>query len=52
METSEEVMKNKGKIRMNELRIKAIIKLLEKEGIIIEKEIDDKVSELLKEDEE
>ena len=42
------VLDNKGRIRMNELRLKALINLLDKEGVVIKDEIEEELDRLLK----
>ena len=42
------VMENKGKIRMNDLRIKALINILSKEGILTSDEVEEELNELVK----
>ena len=48
METETQVMENKGKIKMNELRIKALINLLSREGIITSEEVEKELNGLIK----
>ena len=47
MNVEEEVIKNKNMVKMCELKIKAIINLLSKEGILTHEEIEKEVSNLI-----
>ena len=46
-----QVLKNKGDIKINELRVKALINVLSKEGIVIPEEVENELQELIKEKE-
>lgn len=48
MDIEAEVMESKGKIRLNELKIEAVINILSKEGIITHEEAEDELNKLLK----
>ena len=48
----EEVLDNKGEIRMGELRLQALINLLSKEGVITKDEIEEELNNLLALDKE
>lgn len=53
MNIEEETIKNKNMGRMNEVKIKAIINLLSKEGILTHEEVEEEVNNLVsKKDEE
>ena len=44
----EEILENKGKLRELEIKLEAIISLLEKEGILTKQEIEEEFEELIK----
>lgn len=44
----EDLMKNKAKLREVEIRLEAIMNLLEKEGILIKQEVEQEFNELIK----
>ena len=48
----EEILKNRAGIKMNETRIKAIINLLGKEGILTHEEVEDETKRLIAEEDE
>jgi hypothetical protein len=53
MKNEEEILKNRANIKLNEIRIKAIVNLLSKEGIITHDEFEEEVENLAqKKDEE
>ncbi|MCP3682421.1 MAG: hypothetical protein GY861_06985 [bacterium] len=47
METEKEVMENKGKIRMNELKIEALLNLLSNEGVLSHADFERELKELV-----
>lgn len=49
METDEEIIKNKGKLKMIDLKLKALISILKKEGITSEEEVEEHLSKLIEE---
>ena len=49
MDTEKDVLENKAKIRMLELKIEVLTKLLNKEGIVLEEELETEFSKLVKE---
>ena len=49
METENQVIENKGKIRINELKLKALIKILTKEGVVTTEEVETELNEMLDE---
>ena len=46
---TKDIVENKANLRELELRIKALVRLLEKEGILIEAELDQEFYKLIKE---
>lgn len=48
MEVKEEITKNKTKIRMNEIKINALVNLLSKEGIVTSEEFEQEIEEITK----
>lgn len=52
MEDIQSTIELKGKLQMLELKVQAIADLLEKEGIIIPEEIDNRLKELISKDDE
>jgi hypothetical protein len=52
MNIEEEILKNKAENKMNKLRLKALINLLSKEGIVIHEELEEELNNLTKKDEE
>ena len=44
----EEILENKGKLRELEIKLEAIISLLEKEGILTRQEVEEEFEELIK----
>jgi hypothetical protein len=52
MNIEEETIKNKNRIKMSELKIKAIINLLSKEGILTHEEVEEEVNDLISKKEE
>jgi hypothetical protein len=48
MDIKEEVIKNKGMIKMNELRIDAVINVLSREGILTHGEVEEEIKSLIK----
>jgi hypothetical protein len=44
MDTRIELLENKARIKMNELRIRALINLLSKEGIITHEEVENEIA--------
>ena len=44
----EDVLQNKAKLREIELKLDALINLLEKEGILVKKEVEQEFAELVK----
>ncbi len=51
MKTEDAVVENKGKIRMLEFRIQALINILSKEGVIVKTDVKEEFDNLLKVDE-
>ena len=49
MDIEKDVLENKAKIRIIELKINALTKLLNKEGIVLEEELETELSKLVKE---
>jgi len=49
---NEQMVEHNAKIKMNSLKIKAIINLLSKEGIITHKEVEAELEKLIKESED
>ena len=47
MNVEKTIIENKGKIKINELRMKALIKVLSKEGIVTKEEVEEELNELL-----
>ena len=47
MNIKEEIIKNNASIKMNEIRIRAIISLLSKEGIVDNEEVEEEVNKLI-----
>ena len=52
MGNEKQIIENKGKIRENELRIRALINILSKEGITTDKEVEDELKNIIMESEE
>jgi hypothetical protein len=50
MKIEEEIIENRGKIKINELKFKALINLLSNEGLLTKEDIDREYSRLLQED--
>ena len=48
MKIEEEILENKGMTKMNELKLKAIINLLSKEGILTHEEVEEEVNRLIR----
>jgi len=48
MEIENEIMETKARVRMSELRLKALINVLSREGIATSEEIEEELKELLK----
>ena len=48
MKVESEIIKNQGEIKMNKLRLKALINILNKEGIVTEEEVENELNNLLK----
>ena len=48
MDVNEEVVKNKNKIKLTEIKLKALINLLSKEGIITHDEVEQEIEKLIK----
>lgn len=49
METENQVIENKGKIKINQLKLKALIKILTKEGVVTTEEVETELNEMLDE---
>ena len=49
MESEEEIIKNKGKIKILELKLKALINILTKEGITSAEEVEEELSNIIEE---
>ncbi len=47
MNIENDVVENKGKIKMLELKMKALVKLLAKEGVVTTKEVEAEFNKLL-----
>ena len=47
MNPEDEIIENKGKIRMNDLKIQALINILSKEGVTTKEEVENELKELL-----
>jgi len=50
MNIEKDVLENKAKIRMLELKIKALINILNKEGVILEEEIEKELNSVIQQD--
>ncbi|MFC1704907.1 hypothetical protein ACFLZ6_01095 [Nanoarchaeota archaeon] len=50
MDIKNEVIENRGKIRINELKLQALIKILSKEGVVTKAEVKEELNELLEAD--
>ena len=48
MDVNEEVLKNKNKIKLVEIKIEALVNLLSNEGIITHNEVEEEVEKLIK----
>jgi len=42
-----DVLENKGKIKINELKLQALIKILAKEGVVTTKEVEEELNSML-----
>lgn len=51
MGVEEEIIKNKGKIKITDLKLKALISILTKEGITSEEEVEEELHNLIEENE-
>ncbi len=49
MQTEKEIIENRGRIRVNELKLKALINILSKEGVVTKEEVEDELNNLLEE---
>lgn len=47
MNINEEVLKNKNKIKLIEVKLEALINLLSKEGVITHQEVEEEVEKLI-----
>ena len=45
MDLEKEIIDNKGEIKMNSLRLKALIKILSKEGVVTKEEVENELQE-------
>ena len=52
MNIEEEILKNKAENKMNKLRLKALINLLSKEGVLTHEEVEEELNNLTKKDKE
>jgi hypothetical protein len=52
MDIREEIIENKGKIRMNELTVKALINVLSKGGVVVREDIEEELNRLISRGEE
>jgi len=50
MDVKEDVLKNKASIRLNQVKINAIINILSKEGILTHEEVDEEIKDIIKND--
>jgi len=50
MNVEKEIVENKAKLEMLELRVKALMKILSKEGVILEEEVERELDSIIKEE--
>ena len=49
MEIENNIVENKGKIKINELKIEALINILVKEGVVTKEEVEEELNRLVEE---